>query len=100
LGKSPRDYRPTKKKHRLHATIAFEYGINPYELTTSQLVALEANLQRLKAQRRIESGDYDHSDYQAVYTLFLIAFEDEELARAAQSRAVDRFIDKMCGKMK
>ena len=99
LGSHGRNRGGAKKKHRLHATIAREYGINPYQLTHGQLIGLEVNLPRLKAVKRVESGDYDPTDYEAVYHLWLTAFEDENQAREAQSVALSKFVEKKCGKL-
>jgi len=68
-------------------------------LTHGQLIGLEVNLPRLKAVKRVESGDYDPTDYEAVYNLWLTAFEDENQAREAQSVALSKFVEKKCGKL-
>jgi len=68
-------------------------------LTHGQLIGLELNLSRIKAIRKIESGEYDPTDYEAVYQLWKTAYEDENLAREAQSVALTKFVEKKCGKL-
>lgn len=72
---------------RDHAELAFWFHINPYQVSERQRVGLLANLGMLKAQDRINRGDYDAMDPKQVYQLFMFAYEDKELAqrRATES---------------
>jgi len=72
---------------RDYAELAFWFHINPYEVSERQRVGLLANLGMLKAQDRINRGDYDALDPKQVYQLFMLAYEDKELAqrRATES---------------
>jgi hypothetical protein len=51
---------------------------------------------RIKAQRKIERGDYNPTDYEGVYNLFLQAYGDEDLAREAQSNAAKLLVQTSC----
>ncbi len=51
-----------------------------------------ANLPRLKAQAKIERGDFAGLDYRGVYHLYLTAFGDPELALAAQTAFLENQI--------
>ena len=64
------------------------------------MLALEENLPRLKAMRRIERGEFDFDNPSQVYDLWMEAFEDEDRARKAQGEAAQRLVDKHCGAMK
>lgn len=54
----------------------------------------------LRARKRIENGQYDPTDYNAVYHLWLTAYGDEEAARKAKAESVKALVDKHCGKMR
>jgi len=68
-------------------------------LTACQVIALEENLPRFKALDDIAKGNYDPTNHSEVYRLWLVAYEDEDQARRAQSQAVQNLIDKTCGKL-
>jgi hypothetical protein len=54
------------------------------------------NMTRVKAQRRIERGDYDGTDHEGVYNLFMVAFGDENRARDAQAEAAKNLMRASC----
>ena len=75
------------------ADLAYWYGINPWQLTDNQQATLHANLMRVQAQQRVESGKFDPTDYRGVHDLILLAYDDEELALAYQAEALERYVD-------
>ncbi len=60
-------------------------------------MALQEMLPALQAKRKIDEGNYDATNYQQVYELWLRAYGDEELAQQAKSKAVQLYVDKACG---
>ncbi len=84
--------RQEKNKH--HAEIAFWFGVDPYRLSNDQFVGLFANLDRVKCQQRIENGNYDATDYEHVFNLYMLAYEDENRALQARSQAIRNLMDK------
>ncbi|MDX1964127.1 MAG: hypothetical protein SFX18_13320 [Pirellulales bacterium] len=57
-------------------------------------IGLLSNLNRVKAQERINLGLVDPCDYQQAYHTYLQAFDDEQLAREAQSRAARAYAER------
>jgi len=55
---------------------------------------LLANLNRMKAQQKIHLGQYEPTDYQHVYALYLAAFDDEALASKARANALEQYVDR------
>ena len=45
---------------------------------------------RLKAQVIIERGDYDYHEYEGVYDLFMVAYDDDMRARKAKLSAMTK----------
>jgi hypothetical protein len=80
-----------KAKHQ--ADVAFWYGLNPHELTDDQLAGLYANLDRVKCQQRLELGNVDAMDYEQIYSLTMIAYDDEERASKARSQSMKALVD-------
>lgn len=72
---------------KLKADVACWYGVNPFTLTTRQLASLHANLPRIKAQQRIERGDYDQTCVKTAYDIWMVAYDDETKALAARAAA-------------
>ncbi|MFN4768940.1 MAG: hypothetical protein ACK5JL_02780 [Candidatus Kapaibacterium sp.] len=62
-------------------------------------MALEELMPSIRAKKRIDAGNYDATDYQAVYQLWLEAYGDEQIAANARNQAVQLLVDKHCGKM-
>jgi hypothetical protein len=77
------------RKHQTDAELCFWYGINAFELSTPQRIALVANMNRIKAQDTLHNGRYNPADYKAVHQLVLAATGDETQARKARADAVE-----------
>lgn len=75
------------------ADLAFWYGIDPHRLTQRQRDGLTLNLDRVKAQRQIESGKFDPLDYEGIYHLVMLAYDDEDLAQSHKTAALERYVD-------
>ncbi|MFN7841407.1 MAG: hypothetical protein ACK5N9_06735 [Pirellula sp.] len=82
------------QRNRIRADIAYWFGINAFELTDVQILSLRENLPRVRAQKTIEDGNYDPTDYERVYQLFLQAFDDENLARKRQTESFKLYLQK------
>lgn len=82
-----------RERNTENADIAFWYGLDPFDMPESNRLALLANLPRVKAQDTLHSGHYDNTDFEAVYSMFKLATDDERLARAEQLAAAKRFVD-------
>ncbi len=72
---------------KLKADVACWYGINPFNLTKRQIASLHGNLPRVKAQQRIERGDYDQTCVKTAYDIWMVAYDDETKALAARAAA-------------
>jgi len=72
--------------------LTFWYGIDVGALPAERQLGLAANLQRVQAQDRIHHELYDALDYQEVYELYLEAYGNEDLARAAQLASLKRVV--------
>lgn len=77
-----------------HATIAFWYHLDADHLSEVSQAGLLANLPRMLAQDQIRRRDYDPCDYEGIYRLFKLAYDDESLARKQQTAAFQRYVDK------
>ena len=62
-------------------------------------MALEELMPSIRAKKRIDAGQYEPTDYQAVYQLWLAAYGDEKIAENARAQAMQLLVDKHCGKM-
>ncbi|MFN8742024.1 MAG: hypothetical protein ACK5YR_19020 [Pirellula sp.] len=82
------------QRNRIRADIAYWFGINAFELTDVQILSLRENLPRVRAQKTIEDGNYDPTDYERVYQLFQQAFDDENLARKRQTESFKLYLQK------
>lgn len=82
-----------KKKFEQHAEIAYWFGVDPIHLTESQQVGLLANLQRMQSQESIQRGDYNSTDHNGIYELFISAYGDENLARKMQTSAFKALVE-------
>lgn len=61
-------------------------------MTEGQKIGLWVNLNRCQAQQRIQSGQFDETDYEGIYELFMQAYGDEAMARRAQAQAAERLV--------
>jgi|GEM_PF-5163689 len=59
-----------------------------------KVIGLLGNLNRVKAQQRIQNGLVDPCDYPETYRAYMAAFDDENLARDAQSRAAQAYAER------
>tara|TARA_R110002167_G_scaffold44383_5_gene133572 strand:- start:2193 stop:2681 length:489 start_codon:yes stop_codon:yes gene_type:complete len=74
-------------KNKLHSDVGHWYGVNPFDLTSDELTSLHGNLPRVKAQQRIERGDYDQTCVVTAYEIHMLAYDDEDRALRARSAA-------------
>ncbi|MEI7673281.1 MAG: hypothetical protein WCK00_14315 [Deltaproteobacteria bacterium] len=51
-------------------------------------------MERCKAQQTIHAGNYDSADWKGIYSLYLLAWGDEQLARKAQGQAAEIYADR------
>lgn len=49
----------------------------------------------MKAQHTLHTGNYEHTDYNHVHDLYLMAYGDEDLAARAKSEAAAAYADKV-----
>jgi len=61
-------------------------------LPKERQLGLLANLRRVQAQDRIRRGEFDPLDYEGIHELYLAAYGDDELARAAKLGAMKRVV--------
>jgi hypothetical protein len=76
------------KKNERIAGLSHDYGFYVGGLTWEQQLGLELNLPRIQARKTIESGNYDPHDWDAVYDLWLDAYDDEQSADAARLKSM------------
>jgi hypothetical protein len=76
-----------------NADISAWYGIDTVELSETELAGYHANLPRIKAQQRLESGNFDHTDPQSVFDLTMLAYDDEPMALQARANAIRAAMD-------
>ena len=79
---------------RQRSEVAFWYGIDPFAINDKQVAKLHCNLYRVKAQNRIHEGNYDPYDYANVYSLFLVAYDDEHRALKARAQSIEALMDR------
>jgi hypothetical protein len=82
-----------KKKYERDAEIAYWFGINPFGLSGEQRIGLLANLERMKAQQTIHLGNFDPTNWQGIYELYLRAYGNQ-LAEDARMKAMELYIDR------
>lgn len=82
-----------RRKTERFAELAFWFKVNPFALTDSQRVGLWSNLNSLKAQEILHNGNFDATDYKAVYDLYMAAYDDEERAQKAKTKAAEVYVD-------
>lgn len=79
---------------KIVADVSFWYGIDATKLSDRKLTALNANLPRVKAQQQLENGNFDAADFEYVYNLTLLAFEDEQRALDARANSMRALINR------
>lgn len=62
-------------------------------MTGEEKVGYFANLNRVKAQDIIHQGNFNETDYDGIYRLYLAAFDDKDLARRQRTKALERYTD-------
>lgn len=77
-----------------HAEIAHWYGINPFRLGEDQRLVLKSMLPVVQAQKALAEQRFDPTDYQAVYSLTLLATGDEQAALEARRVAMRALVEK------
>jgi len=85
-----------KKRFKRDTELAFWYHLDPRRMTPVEKLGYSANLERCKAQDTIHRGNFDPTNHRAVYDLYLAAYDDEDLARKAQSLAAEAYMDRRC----
>jgi hypothetical protein len=53
-------------------------------------------MRKLQARERIERGDLDGMNYQAVYDLYLEAYDDPRLAQQMQTKYLEMYVKQQC----
>lgn len=76
------------QKHQTAIEVSFTYGIDATKLSDSEIVAYHARIPQMNARKRIQEGRYNPSDFEGVFNLYMIAFNDEELALKARANAI------------
>lgn len=57
---------------------------------------MEMLLPMVRAQKRIHDGKFNETDSEGVYNLYMLAYDDKELAEDAQLRALQTLVDQSC----
>lgn len=83
-------------KHERDAELAFWFSVNPIALTGDQRIGLAANLERVKAQDRLNTGNYDQANPDQVHALVLLATGDEQAALKARADSIRLVMEREC----
>ena len=75
------------------AELTFWYGFDARSLDGNERLGYWANLPTVKAQRTIEDGRYEPTAYEYIYSLYLVAYDDERLAEQAKTIALEAYVD-------
>ena len=86
-----------RRDAELNADLSYWYHVDAFSLTAEQRLGLLFNLPRVKAQGRLAAGNFDSTDYRAIYNLTLLATGDEAQAERAKADALERFVDAKMG---
>lgn len=87
-----------RKRSERIAEIGHWLHVDGTGLSEERLFGLLANLPRIKAQHKVNAGQFDPTDFMGVYHLVLQATGDEDQARRAQADAAERYVDSRMGK--
>jgi uncharacterized membrane protein len=82
-----------RKRFQIEAELTFWYKIDAFKLTDLQKIGLRENLTRVKAQTKLENGQFDPLDHIAVYNLYLAATGDEAQALLARAKSQEAYLD-------
>lgn len=80
--------------NRQNATIASWYGVDPTNMSETVKAGLLGNLPRIQAARIIFEGNYDAANPKFVYSLFKLAYDDEERAQREATEAAKRLVER------
>lgn len=80
------------KKNEEVAELTYWYGIDASQLTEEKRLGLKLNLGRCQAQDRIFQGRFDPTDFEGVYELYKLAYDDEDAAQKAATEAAMRLV--------
>jgi hypothetical protein len=78
------------------ADIAHWLHVNPFELSGDQAIGMAANIPRVQAQQQLADGNFNPCDYNYVYSLTLLATDDEQQALDARTAAMRAYMDQQC----
>lgn len=97
-GPSNLDYRvrrhlQPKKKYRAECELSFWYHVDARTLSHGERIGYYANLNKVKAQSRIHQGMISENP-DDVYNQFMLAFDDENMAKEAASRALEKIVER------
>lgn len=81
-----KEFEGERKKLRSEVSHWFHFDTNNY--SEKELLGYYANIPRVRAQKQIAEHKYDATDFESVYNLFLMAFDDEELAVEARNQSI------------
>jgi len=87
----------SRKANQRIADVGAWLHIDATNLAEDQLFGLSANLPRVKAQHKLQAGQFDPLAYDSVFELVLLATGSEDQARAAKAQALERYVDSRCG---
>lgn len=76
------------EKQKINAEVSYWFGLNPLKLKPSEIFGFHSNIPRVRAQKQIVEHKYDATDFESVYNLFLVAFDDEDLAVKARNESI------------
>lgn len=80
-------------RYEYFADISFWYGLPNETIDDEKFAGLYFNQGRVKAQQRLELGNYDYMDFEQSHDLTLLAYGDEELAMQARNSAIKAKMD-------
>ena len=72
----------------LKSAVSFWFHFDTSNHSDKELLGYYANIPRVRAQKQIAEHKYDATDFESVYNLFILAFDDEELAVEARNQSI------------
>lgn len=82
-----------RKHFQVEAELSFWYKLDAFRLSDPQKIGLRENLSRVKAQSKLENGQFDPLDHIAVYNLYLAATGDEAQALKARAASQEAYLN-------
>lgn len=89
-----------RKHFEVEAELSFWYSLDAFRLSEQQKVGLRENLVRVKAQYKLENGQFDPMDHIGVYNLTLSATGDEAAAVRARAHAQEAYLNATTSKQR